>query len=1676
MIFVSFRKCFLKSTAPVRASHFEWAGAFDSIWSFKFMNTNFKVVFNKARGALMVANEITSSVQAKGTKTVVAAAVAMAISGTALAASQYVEPASGAEKFTAATTIDQLKTENVFTLTPEGEAKVPVTLLSSGEGKTVAIKAGQSLWVIGNNKNAQATGLWSSGNVKSVVENNGTIYVTSNAASGGVTWQNRAMGVDKGTATNNGVIVVKDAYGITVGSSGDNETAKIVNGVDGKIYVEDRGVGIELGGIATGKQTKAEATNSGEIYASAAKDFGATDKNGKFTYAVQIKGDSDSNRLSGQKFVNDESGKIYAADATAALYVQYTSGAQVVNNGLIEGDIVVDAGASGTQLTFDAASVTKGDLVLKGAGTVINAPTKADEFAVLTGDILAQAGTTSQSGSLVANNLAVGVAAADDVAGTSGAYTLNAGATLGVKTTTVAYGTLTVTGEKAALTTDELTVASSGSGSIVSGGALTAGKFTNNGTVTISGDKSVLTVTGEAANNASGSVALGASGTFVVAEGATLTNTGSVGGTLGSESGTLTVDGTVINKGTGKLYVDTLVVNGLLDTNVKTTDKNSVAAFHFNTITLNENGVIKVNGTVDEVNTFYAEGSDGTKTLYLHDGTWNLNGGTIEVNDKGNVITADADAVLGMSGATATLNIGGTYELGDVSLAKDAGNVTVTAGKGANLTAKKVTFAGANHTIKANDGALVSVAELSLTGGASATVSGGSLTVTDKLTATSSDNAVVVTVSDDGELNATLAALGIKLGDTVTDAETVGSGAITLDASSALNVTDDLSAVTLTTADVKKLTGKLAAASTGLLDLGSLTIKDLVSDKGEAKYSAVKELNGVTTEALKGAKVTGVNEALTHSQSWGSLTLDSLTEVAVSGAVLTLNGNGQLATYDTKSGNTTTTHLADVKLSGADAGFIVDGTGAESATIGTVYSENGTNGFFTVAGTRDVTVEGDVKVGELEVEKDAKLAVVQSKNEGSEAPEVTVSDLQVAGAFDATASKVVVNNTSDTYYNSDPNAESKFNEISQIAGTASVKDLEVAGDFLVTGTATVAGDLNVGTDKTVYVGNNESAGTMIVGNLASGSVFADPAWDVEGAVHSSLAVKTAAEGTTVEAGRNSIVALGTDSVAEGEALLKKSGFALADTPVEDDEANGVKAVSAIDTRTVNSVLYVNGGKTIAEDGTVSYAKAYLGNATASYGTVESHGYGYGVYVDKNSMLAIDLSTVDTEGVNAVFDKDVELEHDSILFLDNAVNGDQVKLSAGSLTLNADAVFEGDLLMDVVELEGEGNEGKFGIQMLNKDDLAKYEIADLAGFGAAYGMFEEGKNLNNNSSSAQFNKWLYSTTTSPVWQKFSDGSYDVNLSALKKITTDVASLGATTGVQTLTMDAVNQMADTVADRTSVLTQRGQGVNVWADVNGGKFEAKKLFDGAGYSSDIYSGVLGLDYQFSCNAVLGAALTIGTADTDSKNTGVAASTDTDLVGFSVYASKTFADIWNVAADIGYLSASNDVTANGYDHAWKFSQDTDAFTVGVRGEVLTKAGVVNIVPHVGLRYTALSTDGFEAGYVTDIDDQNIFQMPVGVALSADFETNGWTLAPKFDLSVVPTFGDKDADLKLGISGVSATDDLSVRVIDSNPVQATLGINATNGDWGFGLSYKLGVGSDERQNNSFNATVRYAF
>ena len=92
------------------------------------MNKSFKVVFNKARGALMVVNEVTSSVQAKGTKTVIAAAVSTLMASAAVAGL----PEGGVITNEKLPTIDGVKN-------PE------TTKLVAGHGQTVNIQTSASV-------------------------------------------------------------------------------------------------------------------------------------------------------------------------------------------------------------------------------------------------------------------------------------------------------------------------------------------------------------------------------------------------------------------------------------------------------------------------------------------------------------------------------------------------------------------------------------------------------------------------------------------------------------------------------------------------------------------------------------------------------------------------------------------------------------------------------------------------------------------------------------------------------------------------------------------------------------------------------------------------------------------------------------------------------------------------------------------------------------------------------------------------------------------------------------------------------------------------------------------------------------------------------------------------------------------------------------------------------------------------------------------------------------------------------------------------------------------------------------------------------------------------------------------------------------------------------------------
>lgn len=301
--------------------------------------------------------------------------------------------------------------------------------------------------------------------------------------------------------------------------------------------------------------------------------------------------------------------------------------------------------------------------------------------------------------------------------------------------------------------------------------------------------------------------------------------------------------------------------------------------------------------------------------------------------------------------------------------------------------------------------------------------------------------------------------------------------------------------------------------------------------------------------------------------------------------------------------------------------------------------------------------------------------------------------------------------------------------------------------------------------------------------------------------------------------------------------------------------------------------------------------------------------------------------------------------------------------------------------------------------------------------------------------------------------------------------DAAIMGVLGGAFNVALDANAEVTKSLDRRMSVangIVRAEQGINAWVDVIGTTNEAKKLYGyGYGYEADLYGAVLGADWTAPCGAILGAVVSVGTGDANSVGQdGARIDNDVDFYGFSVYGSHQIGN-FNGKIDLGYVSTSNDLSTHVMGSKVDESLNADVFTIGLGAEYLAKAGSVNVVPHAGIRWSKIDLDD---GDLADYDTMNLWQMPVGVTFSGTFESAGWTFAPTVDLSVVPAFGDKDAVVAVG------GDTEAIRVVDTNPIQATLGLSATQGAWTFGVNYGLTAGSDDRMNNAFNATAKYSF
>ena len=1675
------------------------------------MNSTFKVVFNKARGALMVVNEVTSSVQGKGTKTVVAAAVAAMIagvSGSAMATGTDTEikatDTALKATFTKAETQDNVASSLIGTLgdklvlknvTNKGMyAAGSLDLTASSADNVVTLKNGSVSNFSGkvtstNHFGAVVTATTGTLKIDNVTfENNKFDEVkTGDNPHNGTRGIIRAAGanleVAKSTFAGNEAVL---GGAINVWSNGEN-TVKITDSTftgnatkshGGAVYITGSQVETTIADATFSKNTSGkqggalqlagagETTITNTTFSeNAAGTFGgAINATGTKVAATNVTfegnkaasadgrggalfvdGQGASYTQAGGKFVGNSAkkngGAIRVQDgADLALKNVVFDGNTAANGGAVD---TFNAGAvtfTDTTFTNNQAGGWGGALRINGDNVTIavtegkslvyegnKAGTNAEEAAVKKyekqGDFMYLSNASDKATFALAGDLTI----KDSIVSNHGTIEKTGKGTLTTADMTGFVGNLDVKEGKMVIEGGiaEYDIAAQGAVNGANSGA--AGGLAAT-TVTVgqaAGAKPAVK-----AELAMGAVQANHAIDFVVNEGSTLTMQSLAVGTKEYTQRTAAKAATPAKAtyvGAVNITGDATVTEGVTVA-AGTADKAAVLTQTSGNLTAKSLTVAaevkkdKSNVTTAQAGTFTQEA--GTLTVDTL-----TNGGTMTV--KGTVVTnadsVNTGAINSYESKTGSLTIaGGTFTNdGKMTFKKITVEDGATLKTGVNLDGKAsfVVF----ETLDLQKGSTLNINALNakskddgkadilkFTEG-TVNLNGGALQVAGEAFTGKVELAQGTTTNINGDYtfeqvnNAGTTTVGGTL--TVTDSFTAGkftvenNGTLVLTSKAAgLKITEGAATTnsnltnngTITFTDaagefadldkVAAVKNAIARSGNGLIVFGDkVTIKaeevNKVLKDGKVKADDVASLAGVELEQFKDATVTGVATAL--SGSFGKVELADKQDALKVTSGLKLNGTGDLVSGKGQGDKVT---LQGVNI-GENGKLTTTGAGA---VVGAIAGNEGKFGALNVA-AGDLTVKGDAVLQNLTVAADSALVM------------------------------------------------GKAAEADKAVGALEVKDYALVLGTLTAGKLTANGNVFVGSDEA------DVAGKLVVNELVSGTVFADPAWK-DGHIlslndASQVAVGTAAAGSTVVAGQGSLVAIGTTDLDVAAKAVAAAGHAVLGT----NEGQ------------MKSAIYVDGGKTYDEATDTTSYKTIAGNVIASGWNTDKFNDASvdaktGVQVLENNLMVVDMNTIDTTGAHAVFANAVT--NNGTIYLADAEFGDKVMFSKDGYKQGTTGAitFNGDRLMSAAY--------KDKVHTIAFDDakVASYEgLETLPLVTAMY----EGKAQNGASTSAKFNNWLMSSGNG------------LDREEVIAIGNDAAKLGATSAVASVTMDAISAFNDSVAARTNVLAQRAEGVTVWADVMGGHYEAKELMDGQGYKSDVYGGVLGVDSVVD-GYTLGAAFTVATADTDSTNTLAVSSTDSDFVGFSVYGAKAFGQ-FNLAADLGYMKGSNDVSVNAYNIG-DFSADTDAFTLGLRGDVLVDAGSFKVVPHAGLRFTHLTTDDFESAYTTKIDSMNIFQMPVGVTVTGNVEAAGWNVAPLLDLSVVPAFGDTDADMTLGINGVAATSALSTQVIDSNLFQMKLGVSAQKDAFTFGLNYKLGAGSDNRVNNTFNATVGYAF
>ena len=1323
-------------------------------------------------------------------------------------------------------------------------------------------------------------------------------------------------------------------------------------------------------------------------------------------------------------------------------------------------------------------------------------------------------GIFSQNGSISDSSIKINEKAKLLIAGNADDYT------------TVLSGTAQANVATYSLTNTEITNAgtlqlgTSGSNDFT----ITGGSMSNTGTVIINTDElsvtdeyfnGLFTKSGEnqgklnfsgSAINVDGSVDLNGLGIISSGDGSLDSNRME----LDDDGATLTADtvtlGTSFNTDKLTLDVGTLNISGAANSGGTQT------RFNFNSGEITVHNELK--GSADNQVVRLLPASGQTATLNLAAGA---NGGVLTDIDRINV------GLSNFSGSS-NLNVDGTWDFNGARISVSSGGTVAVNGTANEVSELMLDFNG-KVTV---DGSMTIERLL----GGQASGSSSQLTVNGTLTVTGDGSAdgdaenhhfddvyltqSKVTINNGGKLAITTAdALDDFItvsGDVVTVAtENSGdlggwsSGNVTLNAGGTLQL--NLAALgidTITQDNLSSLKESLVASgSNGSFNFGEgLTIEldeslQTAIDSGEVSYGSlssggVNDVQGVADGVTVTVTDTEATNGINLSNGASAVKLASGTDsVAVDGSLI-LAGNGGNFVYSEDAAGTQTVADVSVKAnSGVNltgAGTVGDLTKAQSATNTTAVLTAGAGATQNVQGEINldtVTIgQGTVEVADNVTATTLTLDgnLTNAAAQGSTAKSITATTLTqnggtlvtnnltlgASGAASTTSKlKGVVSADSITILQATNTAAGQGNVVHII------NDSLVAADEFTAASGSV---INVGTDGDGD-SSTSSTGTLDVGtlNLNGATLTIDPIYGLGYAstIVSELSTNNTLDGS-VNIGQNSILAVGFEDKAELDSFLAENKLL---------DSNG-------------SLFAENGSLLIVND-TMTIADGY---GVALNGTQTPTSVADTVSVDSGAAVVVTPDAFGGRDGNGELNGAYAIKFENS---DNTNGSGSVTFSNGGKVLLAGAFSADDFADNNVQLFVAGAAGATAgqVTVTGGTDALQSTNGVLVGSISSTGVIvdvtvnDAAFDRNITHASAPVKELLYTAVEgSNVLDKSALGYEFLSYVGTQTNGQDAeaaARLATFGGVVQAGLMAQQTSTDAVADRLGmanpnsalITSSNAQGGGLWIapvykNQDSDEFDAQ----GVDYGADInlYGLALGADFTTESGVRVGALFNLGSGDADGQGVGSTVSNDFDYFGFTLYAGATFGN-FALTADAGFTQLSNDLEQVSYMGTLKADTDTTVTSVGLRGEYLFATPWVDVVPHLGVRYTSLDMDSYDvhsdAGVLasTDADSIQVFSIPFGVTFSKDMAMGNWLVKPVFDLTLTANTGDDEIDSTTTFTGMQSVA-LSTEIMDSFTYGATLGINAQYQE---SISFGLNVGytgSSSADEFGVNANARYTF